>query len=86
MPRKIDPRPKKTRTVAGHKITLTDGVRYVASRPAAERGRKVYPVTIAINNITGRVAKKIPDLTYEQANALVNAFNNGPTSWDGRVW
>lgn len=28
----------------------------------------------------------VDGLDYEQANALVNAFNNGAISFDGRVW
>jgi hypothetical protein len=31
-------------------------------------------------------AARIPGLTYEQANRLVNSFNNGRMSFDGREW
>ena len=37
---------KTTKTIAGRKITLTRGQRYMAGRPFASRGRKAYPVTI----------------------------------------
>jgi hypothetical protein len=29
---------------------------------------------------------QIDGLTYDQANELLAAFNNGTTSFDGRVW
>lgn len=28
----------------------------------------------------------VDDLTYDAANDLVNAFNNGASSFDGRIW
>ena len=80
---------KTTKTIAGRKITLTRGQRYMAGRPFAERGRKAYPVTIypitngfSFQNTVGR----IDGLTYDEANRLLEAFNNGTTSFDGRVW
>ena len=78
----------KTRTIAGHKITLTKGVRYIATRPMAERGRKVFPVVISKwpMSLGPTAIVTIPGLSYEAANKLVNAFNNGDTSSDGRVW
>lgn len=75
-----------THTVAGHRLTLTAGTRYHASRPWAERGRTRFPVTINAETPWGPVAVVIPALTYGAANALINAFNNGATSFDGRVW
>jgi hypothetical protein len=79
---------QKTRRIAGHSVTLTVGVRYVASRPGAEKGRGAYPVTISRWPIALRPKAEvtIPGLSYEKANAFVNAFNNGDTSFDGRVW
>jgi hypothetical protein len=80
----------KTRTIAGHRLTLTAGIRYRAERPFAARGRTSYPVTI--RNISappmGVVAEWLmtEPLTYDDANRLVNAFNNGVTSFDGRLW
>jgi hypothetical protein len=78
----------KTQRIAGHRLTLTAGVRYIAGRHFASRGRTVYPVTIqpmigAPIDATGVV---LNGLTYEQANRLVNSFNNGAMSFDGRVW
>ena len=80
---------KTTKTIAGRKITLTRGQRYMAGRPFASRGRKTYPVTIY--TITSgfsfqNTAARIDGLTYDQANDLLAAFNNGTTSFDGRVW
>ena len=80
---------KTTKTIAGHKITLTRGQRYMAGRPFASRGRKTYPVTIY--QITHGFSFQngvatIDGLTYDQANDLLTAFNNGTTSFDGRVW
>jgi hypothetical protein len=80
---------KTTKTIAGRKITLTRGQRYMAGRPFASRGRKTYPVTIyQITNgfsFQNGVAT-IDGLTYDQANELLAAFNDGTTSFDGRVW
>jgi hypothetical protein len=80
---------KTTKTIAGRKITLQRGQRYMAGRPFASRGRKTYPVTIY--QIThgfhfDNQAERIDGLTYDQANKLLEAFNNGTTSFDGRVW
>ena len=78
-----------TKTIAGRKMELVAGVRYRASRPFASRGRKEYPVSIAEllpNGEAVPVLYRFDGLTYEQANALVNEFNNGPMSFDGRVW
>lgn len=78
----------KTRSVAGHRITLTEGVRYVATRPMADKGRKVFPVVISKwpMSLGPNATVTISGLSYEAANKLVNAFNNGDTSFDGRVW
>lgn len=79
---------KKKRMIAGHAITLIEGERYIATRPAAERGRKRFDVTISKwpLSLRARAIVTVRGLSYEEANRLVNAFNNGPTSFDGRVW
>jgi hypothetical protein len=78
----------KTQRIAGHSLTLTAGLRYRASRPFAGRGRTEYPVTVSELTAQGGEVKaaRIPGLTYEQANRLVNSFNNGRMSFDGREW
>ena len=35
---------------------------------------------------TGETYAQFAGLTYNEANELLNAFNNGATSWDGRIW
>lgn len=76
--------PQTTRRIAGHDITLTEGHWYIATRPIATRGRTTYPVTI--RDEANEIALTIPNLTYDAANDLVNAFNNGPMTFDGRTW
>ena len=85
----------KPKTIPGHEITLETGLRYRASRPFNEIGRTEYPVSIRRISDAGGQPKSIlhteqvvmiDDLSYEKANKLVNAFNNGPSSFEGRVW
>lgn len=84
----------KTRILEGYEITLETGQRYIASRPIlhliSSQHKKIFPVTIRELNDTsfraGREVLIIGGLDYNQANALLRAFNNGPTSFDGRVW
>lgn len=74
-----------TRTISTHRITLTLGKRYRASRPMVKRGMSSYQVTITdLGN--SEIPMIIPGLTLGQANELINEFNNGPTSFTGRVW
>lgn len=78
---------KTTRTIAGQTITLEPGVRYIAGRPLATRWRKAYPVSIRrIESPLGTPEQVVPDLPYDAANELLAAFNNGETSFEGRVW
>ena len=87
----------KTRgVICGCEFLLETGTRYIASRPFNERGRTEYPVSIRrITDAGGQPASilhtdepetVIDGLGYEDANALVNAFNDGPSSFEGRVW
>lgn len=73
-----------TRRIAGHQIALTPGCWYRASRPMAERGRTTYP--IRIDDADGNVALTLAPMSYDDANAFLVAFNNGPTSFHGRTW
>jgi len=75
----------KTQEFAGHKITLADGFWYIAGRPMADRARKVYPVSFRAVGPAGHDVFAVPvltvdGLTYTQANALVNAFNDDGTT------
>lgn len=74
-----------TRNIAGHEISLEAGTRYIASRPLAERSRKVYPVSIKAAGCADPDVV-IDGLSYDEANDLLDAFNNGMTSFEGRVW
>lgn len=80
---------KKTRTIAGHEITLEVGTRYLATRPMlGGRGRRsprhdMFPVSIRDNE--GRLAVRL-DLWYDDANEFLKEFNNGDISFDGRMW
>lgn len=74
-----------TQTIAGHLLTLRSGKRYYASRPMAERGMKRFDVTVApLDHEAPSVV--VPALSYEAANDLINAFNDGESSWSGRIW
>lgn len=80
--------PTTTKRIAGHTFRLVPGVRYWASRPMAERGMRSFDVTVepAAGSPIGVRGAVVPGLSYDQANALINAFNDGESSWDGRVW
>lgn len=73
----------KTRTIAGHEVTLEVGRRYIATRPMAESGREWYD--ISIKDTDGNVVEMIP-ADYEMANVFLTEFNNGIVSTDGRLW
>ena len=77
-----------TRTIAGHRLTLMKGVRYLAHRPMAPpRGT---PITVTLEPIDTPPPEaqtvQITGLTYEQANRFLGAFNSGRISFDERVW
>jgi len=74
------------REIAGVRLELLAGVRYRASRPFATRGRLVFPVTIEPLEAGAAGPVVVGGLDYRAASALVDAFNNGPTSFEGRVW
>jgi hypothetical protein len=82
---------KSTKTIAGRQVTLTAGRIYRASRPMASSDRRrnsEFPITIQIIDYKegGIRSAKIRGLNYDQANDFLDAFNNGPTSFDGRTW
>jgi hypothetical protein len=74
----------KTRRIAGFEMTLLEGARYVASRPMANRVRKVYPVTVWDED--GNNVFQTPGLTYDQANEVLDKFNTGSFGFEGRRW
>lgn len=82
---------KTTRTITGHRITLQEGCRYMARRPMCDsKSRKVYPVSIIQHHVDGWECAAsvftVDGLSYDDANELLTAFNNGETSFEGRVW
>lgn len=83
----------KTQIVAGHKLTLKEGQRYFASRPAARRrniNAQRFTVSIrALNSDWRRPAPEVelPGLAYDQANEFLIKFNSdGPITLNGRIW
>jgi len=78
-------KPQVTKIIKGHSITLEKRVRYVASLAAITQDRRIYPVSIRKYD-DSELEVVIADLEYDQAKELVNAFNNGAKSRDGRIW
>lgn len=83
---------KITKTVLGFKLTLFSGKRYLATRPMLDGDNlegvpSKLPVTILdLDNPNGDPVAYVADMPYEKGNDFLNAFNNGKTSWGGRVW
>ena len=75
-----------TRTIAGHEVTLESGKRYIATRPMAQRGRKVYPISIYLADASNNIVVDTLPMDYDEANQFLAEFNNGKMSFDGRVW
>jgi hypothetical protein len=77
-----------TKKIAGHKVTLTKGINYIATRPFCRRGLTVFPVTICQNDTTNTapVEWRIDGLTLAEANAFCVAFNSKSFSFYGRTW
>lgn len=73
------------KVIKGQTIDLIKGVRYVASRPMAQRGVKFFNITIARVD-TKAVVVTLDAMGYDEANRFINAFNNGRSSFDGRIW
>lgn len=77
----------KTATIAGHTLTLESGKRYMAARPAATGKRnETFPIRIyELSNLTTPVLT-VTTLPYDEANEFLAAFNDGETSFEGRIW
>lgn len=77
----------KTKKIAGHEITLAEGVRYGATRPMAPAANK--PVTVSIHELPNRIgdlaAAEITLPNRKEADKFLRSFN-GRSSLDGRVW
>jgi len=74
------------RTIAGHEITLYKGVTYLATRPAVSKKNQLFDVTISPLDKDDVETIVIERLSYDEANALINEFNNGSISFLGRKW
>ena len=82
----------KTKTILGYELTLVVGHRYLATRPMLEGDidedvAVKLPVVIKdYKNQQGDPVVHVDDMPYDKANDFLNAFNNGKTSFEGRVW
>ena len=77
--------PKHTQTIAGRPLTLVARARYRASRPIAPP----EPVSVTVQPMDRRsdaATVTLEGFTLEQADQFIAAFNNGQTSFDGRLW
>ena len=74
-------RARSTEMIAGHEVTLVRGNHYIAYR---EMGT-ISPIIIKGYN-TGIPAEVLYPKSYDEANEILNAFNNGATSFEGRIW
>jgi hypothetical protein len=79
-----------TRTIAGHEFTLIAGRRYLASRPMASRKGERFDVKVTDTTdgffFGAEPEAIVPGLGYDAANRLIEAFNDGETSFEGRIW
>ena len=75
----------RSQQIIGHTIRLEVGIQYRAHRPMADEKTTTFPVTI-VDMDNSREVLTIDGLAYDQANSLINKFNNGTISFSGRVW
>ncbi len=81
----------KTQTIAGQAITLAVGKRYLATRPMGGKPRQRYVISIVEHHsfhprFNAPPVVQLKPLDYDAANNFLAAFNNGKTSFEGRVW
>ena len=74
----------KTRTIAGIKVTLKAGNRYRASRPMGPKKGTLVPVKIT--NLESSEEFQILNVSYDKSNDFLGKFNNGKSSFAGRLW
>lgn len=77
-----------TKTIGDRELTLVPGRRYWAARPMYNGSRQLFPVFIRdiTDGTTEKIVEVLEGFSYDEANDFLTAFNNGPTSFDGRVW
>lgn len=84
----------RTRRIAGREITLEAGRRYLASRPMVDRRCRVDErwLSVKITDITegfrvaSHPAAMLDPMTYDESNRFLRAFNDGASSFAGRIW
>ena len=82
---------KVKRVIAGQAITLETGKQYLAARPMATRGVRRFTISIYEHKAFHSHAKplaiiNLPPMPYDEANQFLAAFNNGKTTFEGRLW
>ncbi len=73
-----------TKRISGHDVTLIVGSRYLATRPMDGSLSRKYDVSIVGSDCVEIF--QIADLSYDDANSFLAEFNNGETTFHGRVW
>lgn len=77
-----------TKHICGRALRLVPGRRYVSSRPMASTPRQIFPVFI--HDITDQAQHELVEVlecfSYDEADTFLAAFNNGRTSFEGRLW
>ncbi len=77
------------KTIAGFKITLESGKRYIATRQMNDGKRKQFTVSIMDMDrglFDECYAAVFPGLKLSVADDLINSFNNEEMSLSGRLW
>lgn len=79
---------KTKRRIAGHAVTLAEGVRYIATRDMGTLKTRTFTVTIqaAIGSPLAARSAVLPGLSRAAADAFLAAFNHGSSWLDGRIW
>ncbi|PSB28861.1 hypothetical protein [Stenomitos frigidus] len=83
--------PTKTQAIAGQNITLAIGKRYLATRPMGGKPGQRYVLSIVEHHtchhsVNAPPVVQLEPMGYDEANNFLTAFNNGKTSFEGRVW
>jgi len=77
-----------TKTICNRELTLVPGRRYLAARPMFNGTQRLFPIFIRdiTDGSTEELVEVLECFSYDEANAFLAAFNNGATSFDGRIW
>jgi len=82
---------KVKRVIAGQAIVLEAGTRYLAARPMATKGVSRFTISIDEHKALHSHAKPLAivdlqPMPYDEANQFLATFNNGKTTFEGRLW